>query len=160
MGERADSPPAGDTTEFWRKDIGLRSPLSGSEVIYCSPESYYESPASPSLSPAASQKDKLEKELDEITTNSNIMSGQEGKTPSELDAVIADYHSKVQDSRIQAMVRCRKEDADYMKAAQASVVSAHIEHTRCHGFPPNIKQEAMVGRATSLPERVTTEEVY
>ena len=54
------------------------------------PEWYDESPASPSLSPASKkrQHDESEKELDEIKTD--IVSGQEGMTMSELDAIIAE----------------------------------------------------------------------
>ena len=37
------------------------------------------------------------------------MSGQEGKTPSELDEKIADYQRKVKESRMQAMHRRRME---------------------------------------------------
>jgi hypothetical protein len=78
---------------------------SGSEVIYGSPGWYDESPASPSLSPATKKRrhDELEKDIDELTTDSDIMSGPEGNTPSEPDAIIADYHHKVKDSRRQAI---------------------------------------------------------
>ena len=37
------------------------------------------------------------------------MSGQEGKTLSEIDEKIADYHRKVKESRMQAMHRRRME---------------------------------------------------
>ena len=48
----------------------------------------------------------FEKDIDECTTDSYFMSGPEGpegKSPSELDAIIADYHRKVKESRMQAM---------------------------------------------------------
>ena len=112
LGGRADSPPAGFTTESWLKDIGLQSPSSGTEVIYCSPDEWYdEPPESQPLSPATEQRlhDEFEKDIDECTTDSDFMSGQEGKTPSELDAIIADYHCKFKESRMQAMHRRRME---------------------------------------------------
>ena len=43
LGGRADSPPPMEfTKESWRKDIGLQSPSSGTEVIYCSQEEKWE----------------------------------------------------------------------------------------------------------------------
>ncbi len=48
----------------------------------------------PSLSPATKKRRHDEME-NEFTTDSDLTSGQEGKTPSELDAIIADYHHKV-----------------------------------------------------------------
>ena len=87
LGGRADSPPAGFTTESWRKDLGLQSPSSGTEVIYGSPEEWYdESPESEPLSPGTKQRlhDELEfeKDIDECTTDSDFMSRPEGKTLS------------------------------------------------------------------------------
>ncbi len=61
----------------------------------------------------------------EVTTDSDLMSGQEGKTPSELDAIIADYHNRVKDSRVQSINR-RREDTDkyiQMEAAYAFEVN-------------------------------------
>ncbi len=59
------------------------------------------------------------------------MSGQEGKTPSELDAIIADYHHKVKDSRMQAIIRRREETDKYIQieAAYAFEVCTHIPAT-------------------------------
>ena len=85
LGGRADSPQQGFTTESWRKDIGLQSPSSGTEVIYGSPKEWYdESPESEPFSPATEQRlhDEFEKDIDECTTDSDFMSGPEGKTPS------------------------------------------------------------------------------
>ena len=64
----------------------------------------------------------------EVTTDSDLMSGQEGKTPSELDAIIAYYHNRVKDSRMQAINRRREETDKYiqMEAAYAFEVSTHI----------------------------------
>ncbi len=55
------------------------------------------------------------------------MSGPEGKTPSELDAIVADYHCKAKDSRMQAIIRRREETDKYiqMEAAYAFEVSTH-----------------------------------
>jgi hypothetical protein len=70
----------------------------------------------------------LVEDIDKLTTDSDLMSGQEGKTPSELDAIIADYHHKVKDSRMQAIIRRREETDKYiqMEAAYAFEVSTHI----------------------------------
>jgi hypothetical protein len=85
------------------------------------------------LSPATKKRrqDELEKDIDEVTTDSDIMSGPEGKTPSELDAIIADYHHKVKDSRMQAIICRREETAEYiqLEAAYAFEVSTHIPAT-------------------------------
>jgi hypothetical protein len=53
----------------------------------------------------------LEKDIDECTTDSDVMSGPEGKTLSELDAIIGDYHHKVKDSRMQGILHLRKDNA-------------------------------------------------
>ena len=73
------------------------------------PEWYDESPALPSLSrvsPASKkhQHDAFEKELDEITTNNDVISGQGGKTMRKLDAIIAELHHGVQESRLQTRI--------------------------------------------------------
>ena len=76
LGGRANSPPAGFTTELWRKDIGLQPPSSKTEVIYGPPEEWYdESPKSQPLSPATKQRlhDEFKKDIDECTTDSDFM---------------------------------------------------------------------------------------
>ena len=99
--------------ESWRKDIGLQSPSSGTEVIYGSPEEewYDESPEPEPLSPATEKRlhDEFQKDLDECTTDSDFMSGPEGKTLSEIDKKIADWDRKMKESRMQAMQRRRME---------------------------------------------------
>ena len=99
LGGRADSPPPTEfTMESWRKDIGLQSPSSGTEVIYGLPEEeleeewYDESPEPEPLSPATEKRlhYEFQKDLDEYTTDSDFMSGPEGKTLSEIDEKIAD----------------------------------------------------------------------
>ena len=119
-GGRADSPPPTVfNKQSWRKAIGLQSPSSGSEVIYGSQEEewkeecdeerewYEESPEPEPLSPATEKRlhDEFQKDLDECTTDSEFMSGLEGKTLSELDEKIADYQRKTKESRMQAMRR-------------------------------------------------------
>ena len=78
LGGRANSPPQGFTTELWRKDIGLQSPSSGTEVIYGSPEEEWhdESPEPEPLSHATEQRlhDEFERDIDECTTDSDLMS--------------------------------------------------------------------------------------
>jgi hypothetical protein len=78
----------------------------------------------------------------ECTTDSDLMSGPEGKTPSELDAIIADYHHKVKDSRMQAIIR-RREETDkciQMEAAYAFEVSTHIPGMAKAGRYGNIRR--------------------
>ena len=53
--------------------------------------------------------DEFENDIDECTTDSDFMSGPEGKTPSKLYAIIADYHHKFKESRMQAMHHRRME---------------------------------------------------
>ncbi len=73
----------------------------------------------------------MDTDIDEVTTDSDLMSGQEGKTPSELDAIIANYHHKVKDSRMQAIIHSREETDKYiqMEAAYTFEVSTHITAT-------------------------------
>ena len=89
LGGRADSPPPTEfTMESWRKDIGLQTPSSGTEVKYGSPEEeceeewYDESPEPEPLSPATDSEqrlhDEFERDIDECTTDSDFMSGPEG----------------------------------------------------------------------------------
>ena len=114
MGGRVDSlTPTEFTMESWRKDIGLQSPSSGTEVIYGFPEEeweeewYSESPEPEPLSPATEQRlhDEFERDIDECTTDSDFMSGPEGMTMSELDEKIADYQRNMKESRMQAVRR-------------------------------------------------------
>ena len=109
--------------ESWRKDIGLQSPSSGTEVIYGSPEEqweeeggeeqewYAESPEQEPLSPATEKRlnDEFKRDVDECTTDSDFMSGPEGKTLSEINEKIADWDRKMKESRMQAMHRRRME---------------------------------------------------
>ena len=126
LGGRADSPPPTEfTMESWRKDIGLQSPSSGTEVIYGSPEEewYDESPEPEPLSPATEQRlhDEFERDIDECTTDSDFMSGPEGKTTSKLDEKIADYHRKVKESRMQAM-HCRRMEGNALQYVFATCI--------------------------------------
>ena len=68
------------------------------------------------VSPASKKHvhDEFEEELDEITTDSNIISGPEGKTMDELDAIMAEYHCNVQASRLQAGMRQRALEANHL----------------------------------------------
>ena len=87
----------------------MQSPSSGTEVIYGSPEEeweeegeeeqewYAKSPEPGPLSPANKKRlhDEFQRDLDECTTDSDFMSGQEGKTLSEINEKIANYQRKV-----------------------------------------------------------------
>ena len=96
-GARRQPATYGITMESWRKDIGLQSPSSGTEVIYGSPEEefeeewYDESPEPEPLSPATEKRlnDEFKRDVDECTTDSDFMSCPEGKTLSEIDEKIA-----------------------------------------------------------------------
>ena len=124
QGGRPDSPPPTDfNKESWRKAIGLQSPSSGTEVIYGSPEEeceeeceeeqewYEESPEPEPLSPSTQKRidDEFKRDVDECTTDSDWMSGPEGKTLSEIDEKIADWDRQMKESRMQAMHRRRME---------------------------------------------------
>jgi hypothetical protein len=85
-------------------------------------------------------------------TSDNDSSGQEGKTPSELDAIIAYYQHKVKDSRMQAIIRRREETDTYiqMEAAYAFEVSTHITAmfiTAMFRFPSDILSSGSEGGA-------------
>ena len=98
-GRANSSPPTEFNKESWRKAIGLQSPSSGTEVIYCSPEEeweeegeeeqewYEESPEPEPLSPSTQKRidDEFNRDVDECTTGSDWESGPEGKTLSEID---------------------------------------------------------------------------
>ena len=124
LGGRADSPPRTEfNKELWRKAIGLQSPSFGTEVIYGSPEEEWEedgeeeqewyenSPEPEPLSPATEKRlnNEFKRDVDECTTDSDWMSGPEGKTLSEIDENIADWDSKMKESRMQAMHHRRRE---------------------------------------------------
>ena len=112
LGGRADSPPP---TESWRKAIGLQSPSSCTEVIYCFPDEQWEeegeeeqewyeeleSPEPEPLSPATEKRlnDEFKRDVDECTTDSDFISGPEGNTLSEIDEKIADWDRKMNGHR-------------------------------------------------------------
>ncbi len=86
------------------KTVGLCSPSSGTEVVYDSPEEYEEEePRAQSLSPATMEqyKDELEKDMEDMSSGSDPYDPT-GKTPQELDAMIAKYHRDMKSSRIGA----------------------------------------------------------
>ena len=77
----------------WRSAIGLCSPSSDTEVVYCSPEEYdEEDPQAQSPSPATKKRHlaEFQKDLDEISTESDEYDPT-GKTPEQLGAMIAKY---------------------------------------------------------------------
>ncbi len=88
----------------WRQTVGLYSPSSGTEVVYALPEEYEEEePRVQSLSPETMKqyKDEMEKDMEEISSGSDPYD-QTGKTPEELDAMIAKYHRDMKSSQIEA----------------------------------------------------------
>jgi hypothetical protein len=71
-----------------------RAAESGTEVVYDLPEEYEEEePRVQSFSPATIKqyKDELEKDMEEMSSGSDPYDPT-GKTPEELDAMIAKYH--------------------------------------------------------------------
>ena len=93
----------------WRTAISLSSPSSGTEVVYCSPDDYYdeEDPPAESPSPATKKRrhEEFEKDLDEISTGSDEYDPS-GKTLEQLDAMIAKYKRDATASRMAAAKRC------------------------------------------------------
>ncbi len=88
----------------WHATIGLCSLSSGTEVVYHSLEEYEEEePLAPLLSPATIKRHtaELEKDMEEMSSGSDEYDPT-GKTPEELDAMIAKYHRDVKSSQIQA----------------------------------------------------------
>jgi hypothetical protein len=78
----------------WRETVGLFSPSSGTEVVHDSPEEYeVEEPRAQSLSPASMKRyqGELEKDIKEMSSCSEEYDPT-GKTPEELDVMIARYH--------------------------------------------------------------------
>ena len=53
--------------------------------------------------------DEFKRDVDECTTDSDWMSGPEGKTLSEIDKKIADWDRQMKESRMQTMHRRRVE---------------------------------------------------
>jgi len=87
----------------WRQTVGLCSLSSGTEVVYDSPEEYEEEESlAQSLSPATMKryKDEMEKDMEEMSSGSDPYDPI-GKTPEELDAMIARYHRDMKSSRIE-----------------------------------------------------------
>ncbi len=87
----------------WRQSVDLCSPSSGTEVVYDSPEEYEEEePRAQSLSPSTMErcKDEMEKDMEEMFSGSDPYDPT-GKTPEELDAIIAKYHGDMKSSRIE-----------------------------------------------------------
>ncbi len=87
----------------WRSAICMCLPLSDTEVVYDSPEEYEEEDPQ-SQPPSAATKKQLEqfkKELDEISTGSDEYDPT-GKTPEQLNAMIAKYKRDATASRMAA----------------------------------------------------------
>ena len=79
----------------------------------------------PSKTTRKLEKAELEKELDEITTDSDFTDmGPEGKTMKEIDAVIAEYHQNVRDSRLQTVLQRRALESNaFFLACQTYVLT-------------------------------------
>jgi hypothetical protein len=54
-------------------------------------------------------------ELDERTTDSDIISRQEGKTMDELDTTIAEYNCNVLDNRLQAIMLQQELEGNHLQ---------------------------------------------
>ena len=107
-------PPDNPSPPRWTYGDSLASPSSGTEVIYESPEEYEEEDApeliySPETKKRRDAEDKrrdeeLKREIDEMTSESDEFDPT-GKTPEQLDAVIAKYHMDCHNSRMEAIRR-------------------------------------------------------
>ena len=93
--------------------------------------------------------DESERDIDECTADSDFMSGQEGKTPSKLNAKIADYHCKFKESRMQAIMMHRRRMegialqyvfATYiylrMRFTEEEAIASRMQHTTPLGLTP------------------------
>ena len=104
--ERSGLPPAQPSPPRWTYAVGLASPSSCTEVIYDSPEEYEdEDVPAPSPSPETKKRwdAEFEKDLAEITLDSDEYDPT-GKTPEQMDAIIAKYRNDCQTSRREASV--------------------------------------------------------
>ena len=107
-------PPDNPSPPRWTYGVGLASPSSGTEVIYESPEEYEEEDVpeliySPETKKRRDAEDKrrdeeFKREIDEMTSESDEFDPT-GKTPEQMDAMIAKYHMDCHNSRMEAIRR-------------------------------------------------------
>ena len=102
-------PPRNPSPPSSTYGVGLASPSSGTEIIYESPE-VYEEEDEPIFSQETKKRrdaedkrldEQLKKDLNEITSESDEYDPT-GKTPTQMDALIAKYHRECQASRMEA----------------------------------------------------------
>ena len=102
-------PPRNPSPPRWTFGGGLASPSSGTEVIYDSPEEHDEDDE-PIYSPETKKRrdaqykldlEEFMREVDAATSESDEFDPT-GKTPEEMDAMIAKYHKDCHNSRMEA----------------------------------------------------------
>ena len=105
-------PPRNPSPPRWTFGVGLASPSSGTEVIYDSPE-VYEEEDEPVYSPETKIRryaedkrldEEFKREVDAMTLESDEFDPT-GKTPEEMDAMIAKYHKDCHNSRMEEIRR-------------------------------------------------------
>ena len=102
-------PPRNPSPPRWTFGGGLASPSSGTEVIYDSPEEHDEDDE-PIYSPETKKRRDAQYKLDleefmrdvDAATSESDEFDPTGKTPEELDAMIAKYHKDCHNSRMEA----------------------------------------------------------
>jgi hypothetical protein len=103
-------PPRNPSPPRWTFGGGLASPSSGTEVIYDSPEEYEEEEDEPIYTPESKKRrdaedkrlaEEFKREVDAMTSESDEYDPT-GKTPEQLDAMIAKYKLDSHLSRIEA----------------------------------------------------------
>ena len=134
---RNPSPPRGTY------GCGLASPSSGTEVIYDSPEEHDEDDE-PIYSPETKKRRDAQYKLDmeefmrdvDAATSESDEFDPTGKTPEEMDAMIAKYHKDCHNSRMEANRR-----RDLMQSTCRSCTLPHL-YSPCT-FPHSISDHAL-----------------
>ncbi len=86
----------------WRDTVDLCFPSLGIEVVYNLPEEYEkEEPRAPSISPATMKRHAAEKDREEMSSWSDEYDPT-GKTPEDVDVMIAKYNRDIKASLIEA----------------------------------------------------------
>ena len=136
-------PPRNPSPPRWTFGVGLASPSSGTEVIYDSPEEYEEE-AEPIYSPETKKRrdaeekrleEEFKREVDAMTSESDEYDPT-GKTPAQLDAMIAKYKKDCHNSRMEANRR-----RDLMQSTCRSCTLPHL-YSPCT-LPHSISDHAL-----------------
>ena len=120
-------PPRNPSPPRWTFGGGLASPSSGTDVIYDSPKEHDEE--EPIYSPETKKRrdaeykrleEEFKRDVDAMTSESDEFDPT-GKTPEEMDAMIAKYHKDCHNSRMEANRR-----RDLMQSTCRSCTLPHL----------------------------------